>query len=98
MGPEAPTPGILQAFAALSEFVGGLAWIIGALTPLFSLGILCTMAVATHMLAIVRGHPFVGHDGSYEMALVYLSVALLFLLVGPGRLSVDAIVFGKRIR
>ena len=47
MGPDAGVPGIFQARAAISEFVGGLAWILGALTPLFSLGLLCTMAVAT---------------------------------------------------
>jgi putative oxidoreductase len=95
MGPEADAPGILQALAAISEFVGGLAWMLGALMPLFSLGILCTMAVATHMHAVVLGDPFVGREGSYEPALVYLCVALLFILIGPGRWSVDAWLFNK---
>ncbi|PWB78822.1 MAG: DoxX family protein, partial [Holophagae bacterium] len=45
MGPDAFAPGIFQALAALSEFGGGLAWILGLLTPLASLGIACTMAV-----------------------------------------------------
>ena len=96
MGPDAGMPGILQALAAVSEFGGGLAWILGVLTPLFSLGILCTMAVATHMHAIVRGDPFVGKEGSYELALVYFCVALLLLLIGPGRLSIDAMLFRKK--
>src|SRR5947209_3210606 len=43
MGPEAPVPGVLQALAAISEFGGGLSWILGALTPLFSLGLIGTM-------------------------------------------------------
>lgn len=97
MGPDATMPGILQALAAVSEFGGGLAWILGALTPLFSLGILCTMAVATYTHAIVRGDPFVGHDSSYELALVYLCIAVLFLLLGPGRFSVDALPIRKAI-
>jgi len=33
MGPEAPVPGVLQFLAAFSEFGGGLAWILGLLTP-----------------------------------------------------------------
>ena len=96
MGPEAGTPGILQAAAAAAEFLGGLAWILGALTPLASLGLACTMAVAVHMHAIVRGDPFVGHEGSYEPALLYLVIAVLLILTGPGRWSVDALLFGRR--
>lgn len=95
MGPDASIPAIFQALAALSEFVGGAAWMLGLLTPLFSFGLLCTMAVATHMHAIVRGDPFVGKDGSYELALVFLSVALLLLLAGPGRFSLDALLAAK---
>src|ERR1044071_3379761 len=34
MGPESPVPGFFQLLAAISEFGGGLAWILGLLTPL----------------------------------------------------------------
>ncbi len=94
MGPEAPVPGFLQALAAVSEFGGGLAWIAGLLTPLASLGLVCTMAVAA-AFHIGRGDPFVGREGSYELALVYLATALLLLLVGPGTLSADAALFRR---
>lgn len=88
MGEKSATPAILQAAAALSEFGGGFCWMIGALTRLASAGLLCTMAVAawTH---ISRGDPFVNRGGSYELPLLYLAISLLFLLVGPGRFSVD---------
>jgi putative oxidoreductase len=99
MGPDAPIPGWLQFLAALSEFGGGIAWILGALTPIFSLGLLCTMAFATFMVHIRMGHPFVAdpasHGPSYEPALGYLAISVVLLLVGPGRLSVDAFLFGK---
>lgn len=95
MGPEGP-PGILQALAAISEFGNGLAWILGLLFPLSSLGVLCTMAVATHFHAIVRGDPFVGKEGSYELALVYLIVAIMFILTGPGKYSLDNKIFGSK--
>jgi putative oxidoreductase len=98
MGPEAPVPGILQGLAALSEFGGGLAWILGLLTPLASLGLAITMTVAVAMHAIMRGDPFVSATGgpSYELSSVYLCIALLLIAAGPGRLSLDRKIFGPR--
>ncbi len=94
MGPDSGMPAVLQALAALSEFGGGLCWILGLLTPLASFGILCTMGVALSR-HIPHGDPFVGRPPSFELALVYLSVAMLFLLRGPGVLSLDALVFRR---
>jgi putative oxidoreductase len=96
--PEAGVPSIVQGLAALSEFGGGLAWILGLLTPLASFGLACAMAVAVWMHAIVRGDPFVpsGAGGSYELASIYFCIAVLLLLAGPGRFSLDRVVFGKR--
>ena len=98
MGPDAFAPGIFQALAALSEFGGGLAWILGLLTPLASLGIAATMGVAFWFHAVMRGDPFVasGGGGSYELAAIYFCIALLLLAVGPGRASVDGTLFGRR--
>ncbi len=97
MGPEAPVPGIFQALAALAEFGGGLAWILGLLTPLASLGMFFTMTVAVLTHAVMNGDPFVSTGGpSYELALVYWSVALLFMTMGPGKYSADAKIFGHR--
>jgi putative oxidoreductase len=101
MGPDAGVPGVFQALAAISEFGGGIAWMLGLLTPLFSFGLLCTMAVATHMHAVVLGDPFVksgpGPGGFYEPGLVYFCVAVLFLLAGPGRFSADRFIFGEKV-
>ena len=97
MGPKAPVPGALQALAAVAEFGGGLCWILGLLTPLASILIVGTMAVAAGMVHVAQGHPFVATKGgpSYEPALGYLAIALALLLVGPGRLSLDALLFGR---
>lgn len=94
MGAKATMPGILQAAAAVSEFGGGIALILGALVPLAGLGLLCTMAVAAYT-HISRGDPFVGRGASWELAILYFSIAILMLLAGPGRYSVDRFLFWR---
>ncbi len=100
MGPDSFAPGFFQALAALSEFGGGLALVLGLLVPFASLGVGCTMAVAVYFHAVMRGDPFVaaGGGGSYELAAVYLSISLVLIAVGPGRLSLDRMLFGARSR
>jgi putative oxidoreductase len=98
MGPDGFAPAFLQGLAALSEFGGGLAWMIGLAMPLASLGIGATMAVAVTYHVAFRGDPFVAMGGgpSYELAAVYLCLALLMLAAGPGRFSLDRLLFGRR--
>lgn len=98
MGPDGFAPGFLQALAALSEFGGGLALILGLLTPLACLGIGATMAVAFSTHTFLRGDPFVSMTGgpASELAAVYFCIAMLVLAMGPGRFSLDRIFFGRR--
>jgi len=99
MGENAPIPGFFQALAAISEFGGGLAWVLGLLIPLASLGMFFTMAVAVYTHAIKMGDPFVASgpgQGSYELAAIYLSIAVMFMFVGPGRFSLDKAIFKTR--
>lgn len=102
MGPDAPVPGVLQSLAALSEFGGGLALILGLLTPVAAFGIACTMATAILMVHVAGGDPFVNppgrRGGSYELALTFFAVAVLTMLAGPGVLSLDYLLFGRGSR
>jgi putative oxidoreductase len=91
-------PSPLQALAALSEFGGGLAWVLGLVTPLASAGILSTMSVAVWTHAVVRGDPFVGMGASYELALVYAAIALVLMVFGPGKISFDAMISKRLVR
>ena len=94
-GPGAP-PAPLQFLAFFSEFAGGLALMFGLLTPLAALGVMATMAVAA--LTAHGADPWIGGpgQGSKESALGYFAFALLMLLSGPGRLSLDALLFGRK--
>lgn len=97
MPPDSPVPGFFQMLAAVAEFGGGLAWVLGLLTPLAAFGLVCTMAVAASFHAFINGDPFVSQGGaSWELAAVYLCVALVLMALGPGRLSLDRMVFGER--
>jgi len=97
MGDDSSMPSLLQALAALSEFGGGLAWILGLVTPLASAGILCTMSVAVWTHAVVRGDPFVGRGTSFELGLVYAAIAVTLMVFGPGSISLDAMI-SKQLR
>lgn len=82
-----PPPAFLQFLAALSEFGGGIALVLGALTVVASMGIAFTMVEAVRM-HVAGGDPF----QKWELALLYFAIAVLFICVGPGRISVDAAV------
>ena len=95
---KAPPP-YLQGAAAVAEFGGGIALIIGFLTPLAALGIAAVMGTAIAMVNIPHGDPFVAPSpgqSSCELAAVYLAAAIALLLVGPGTLSLDYCLFGRR--
>lgn len=93
-------PAFFQGLATLAEFGGGLALMIGLLTPLSALGILITMATAILKLHWACGAHYVaitpGPD--YELAGHYFTFALAMLFSGPGSISVDALIFGRRFR
>lgn len=98
MPPDAPIPGFLQLLAAVSEFGGGIALILGLLTRLAALGLTITMAVAASFHLFGMGDPLIatGPGTSAEPATTYLFIALLFVLHGPGRFSLDRKIFGAK--
>lgn len=89
-------PGVLQLASAVAEFGGGIALVVGFLTPLVSLALAVNMAAALMIVHFPKGHAFVWGEpgGSYELPLVYLALFLAFLAVGPGRYALDALLRG----
>jgi len=90
-------PSFLQALAAVAEFGGGIALILGLLTPIAAFGLVCQMLGALFLVHLPQGDPFVSQGGpSYELALIYLVMSIMLIALGPGKWSLDARLFGRR--
>ena len=95
LGFPVPAPGPLQALAALGEFGGGAGIILGCLTPLACLGVLCTM-IGAYLIGS-PGAAWIKPGGkSFELPSLYAIGVILLVFTGPGIFSLDAFLFGKK--
>jgi putative oxidoreductase len=84
-------PAVFQFLAAIAEFVGGIAILVGLATRLFAFLLFCDMFTAIAFVQIPHGARFVASHGghSYELEAMYWITALLLFLAGPGRFAID---------
>lgn len=84
-------PTFLGYLAAYTEFLGGIFLLLGFWSRLSALGIGITMLVA-----IITAHPnsFFAPEGM-EYALSLFFMALMAFLIGPGKISLDYVLFRK---
>lgn len=92
-------PGFLQAIGAFTIFGSGIAIIAGFLTPIAALGLAGAMAVAllvhlTTLHSSFTKYPAYVPGPTYDVPLVYFAIAIVFVFVGPGSLSIDYLLFG----
>ncbi|MBS1911095.1 MAG: DoxX family protein [Bacteroidetes bacterium] len=81
-----PAPEAFAWAAALSEFAGGIALVLGLGTRVACIFICCTMFVAAFVQN--AGKPF----SQQELAVTYLVLAIVIFIAGPGRYSIDALL------
>jgi putative oxidoreductase len=83
-------PKITLALVVFAEFVCSIFLILGLFTRIAVLFLVITMAVAG--LFVHSADPF----SKREISLLYLSVYLLIISVGPGKFSVDQMISKRR--
>jgi putative oxidoreductase len=81
-----PAPQVMAYLAALSESLGALLLALGLLTRPAAFMMICTMSVA--IFGALSSQPF----AKQELAWLYLVPALMFLLKGAGRWSIDSMI------
>jgi putative oxidoreductase len=81
-------PAPLALLAAITEFFGGVALLIGLFSRLAAVGIAVTMAVAMFKVHFANGFLLSNEGGGYEYTLVLLLVSIAVAILGPGRLAI----------
>ncbi|MFI0348877.1 DoxX family protein [Actinomadura sp. 9N407] len=89
-----PMPSVAALFATWVELLGGIALIIGLLTPVAGILLALNMAGALWFVHIDKG--LFAAEGGYELVLVLGGSAFLLALVGSGRFGADGVLFGSR--
>ncbi len=98
-------PAFLGYLAAYAEFFGAILLIAGLLTRLDAFLLAGTMFVAVFVVQLPdalrdpdnAGHRFAGTMHAIELPLAMLAMTVALLLVGPGRLSLDALLWRKKV-
>ncbi|OGF56929.1 MAG: hypothetical protein A2Z21_07415 [Candidatus Fraserbacteria bacterium RBG_16_55_9] len=89
-----PAPQFLAWVLSLTEFVGGIAILLGLFTRYAAVGLSIIMLVV--ILVLKRSNGLTG-PGSYELELSLLALALSLLLGGPGKLSLEKLLLQREI-
>src|ERR1700674_5235286 len=89
-----PAPGATAVFVSSFEFVCGILLALGLLSRIAALGLTIDMFTAYWTADHVALLSFVSDPDKFQNAasFIYLFVALLILIFGPGKISVDHLV------
>lgn len=90
----APLPQVTAPLVSVLEFGGGIALILGLLTPVVAALLAADMLGAILLLHLPNG--FYAADGGYEFVLTLLGASLALTLTGPGAYALDALLGRSR--
>lgn len=102
--PNFHLPVFLGYVAAYAEMFGSILLIVGALTRIDAFLLACTMAAATFLVklpdALYEVPPgtskFLVAIRAVELEHTLMVASLAIVLLGPGRISIDALIFRKK--
>jgi len=83
-----PAPGLLVYLAIFAECVGGLGVLLGAFTPIATLGPIIATSAAIYFVHAANGPA--ARSGGWELQLILLLVCLHLAVRGGGEYSLDA--------
>lgn len=89
-------PEVTAPFVAGLELIGGIALILGLLSRPIAVLLVANMVGAMFLVHLPNGF-FVG-EGGYEFVLALAAMSATIALTGPGKFSVDALLFGRSKR
>lgn len=85
----APLPGVTAPLVSVLEFAGGIALILGLLTPAVAALLAVNMLGAILLVHLPNG--FSASEGGYEFVLTLLAASLALALTGPGAYALDTV-------
>lgn len=88
-----PMPGVQARMAAMSELLGGTALALGLATRPAALVLIFTMLVAGLIGHRGAGYLILNDPPGAEYTINLAVICFMFLLLGPGAISLDAIFF-----
>lgn len=92
---QIPYPQISAYLAVGAEFGGGIALMVGLLTPLAALSIFVAMAVAVFKVHYPNG--LMAKNNGFEYPMMIMWVAFFFIFRGAGPISVDQLFCRKKV-
>ncbi|MBI9113429.1 DoxX family protein [Sanguibacter suaedae] len=85
-----PAPAAAAVFATFVELVGGIALVIGLLTPVFAA--LATLNFIGAIVFVHAGNGIFVDQGGSELVLALIAGLVILIALGAGRISVDHLI------
>jgi uncharacterized membrane protein YphA (DoxX/SURF4 family) len=97
------SPVLFAWIAVLTELLGGILLLLGLLSRLWGLGLCVVMGAAFTIstLPLIAGSPWavfdlpIGEYNRYAAQVGLFGLAMAILVCGPGRISIDQLLFGR---